>query len=274
MVIKKKRVLILGASGFLGHSIYKDLSKYYLTYGTYNSNNFKFKSNKKFLKFELENDNILAVLSSLKPNLIISSLRGPFESQIDCHKLIVEYLNNNKDCKIIFLSSANVFDAYSKFPSYENDATFTKSVYGYFKIKIEYLIQKLEKKQWAIIRLPMVFSSKSHRVSEIKKLYSLNEPIELFPNLVINVCSDIKLVKQLHYLLNRNMFGIFHCGSLDLVHHDFFIKDLIDKIGIKDPKFKFVYTTNKDRYLAVVSKHNMLPSHLQFESQEIINEII
>tara|TARA_B100001027_G_C16199085_1_gene299734 strand:- start:109 stop:933 length:825 start_codon:yes stop_codon:yes gene_type:complete len=274
MVIKKKRVLILGASGFLGHSIYKDLSKYYLTYGTYNSNNFKFRSNKKFLKYELENDNIIAVLSSLKPNLIISSLRGPFESQIDCHKLIVEYLNNNKDCKIIFLSSANVFDAYSKFPSYENDATFTNSVYGYFKIKIEYQIQKLDKKQWTIIRLPMVFSSKSHRVSKIKKLYRLNQPIELFPNLVINVCSDIKLVRQLHYLLNRNMFGIFHCGSLDLVHHDFFIKDLIDQIGIKDPKFKFVYTTNKDRYLAVVSKHNMLPSHLQFESQEIINEII
>ena len=46
---KKTRILILGASGFLGHSIYKELSQYFNTFGTYRIPTKKFLNNKKIL---------------------------------------------------------------------------------------------------------------------------------------------------------------------------------------------------------------------------------
>ena len=174
---------------------------------------------------------------------------------------------------MIFLSSANVFDAYSKFPSYENDTTLSNSVYGHFKIRLEQLFLKLPPKKVTILRLPMVFGAPSPRVNELKLHLELRRPIELFPNLIMNVISDKKVTQQLHYIINRNKHGIFHLGSKDLVHHDDFIKDLVSKIGAKTPRYKLVYTTNDDRYLAVLPKENTLPKHLQMYSLELFENM-
>ena len=161
-------------------------------------------------------------MNALKPNVIISSLRGNFATQVLAHQHIIEYVKNNS-CKIIYLSSANVFDSYSKYPSYENDKTLSESVYGRFKIKIENAIMRLPKNKWTILRLPMVFGSKSPRIEELKQSIKLKEPIEVFPNLIMNVTTFDKLTQQIHYIINRNKKGIFHLGSTDLVHHDDFI---------------------------------------------------
>jgi dTDP-4-dehydrorhamnose reductase len=39
------------------------------------------------------------------------------------------------------------------------------------------------------------------------------------------------------------------------------------------PIYKRVYTTNDDRFLAVLPKENMLPKNLQIKSEEIINNL-
>ena len=140
---QKQRIVILGASGFT-------------------SNNF-FKKNHQFFHYDHEKDDIYEILESLKPNVVISSLRGSFATQILAHRHIIEYVRDN-NCRIIYLSSANVFDGYSKFPSYENDKTLSESVYGRFKIKIENAIMRLQKYKWTILRLPMVFGSGSQRI--------------------------------------------------------------------------------------------------------------
>jgi dTDP-4-dehydrorhamnose reductase len=263
----------LGASGFLGHSIYKELAPYYKTFGTYHKDSNNFKSNKHFYKYSLESDDVVNLIESLKPSLIISALKGPFPAQVTAHRHIYEHLKDQSKIKILFLSSANVFDAYSKYPSYENDTRLSNSIYGHLKIRIEHQLQKLPKQQWAILRLPMVFGLKSHRIQEIKQLHQLEAAIELFPNLVMNVCSADRMTRQLHYIINRNKNGIFHCGSTDLVHHEDFIKDLTGSLGIKTAKYKFVYTTNNERYLAVLPKYNALPKYLQFKCQDVLNEL-
>jgi dTDP-4-dehydrorhamnose reductase len=273
MKAKKHRILILGASGFLGHSIYKELAPYYKTFGTYHKDSNNFKSNKHFYKYSLESDDVVNLIESLKPSLIISALKGPFPAQVTAHRHIYEHLKDQSKIKILFLSSANVFDAYSKYPSYENDTRLSNSIYGHLKIRIEHQLQKLPKQQWAILRLPMVFGLKSHRIQEIKQLHQLEAAIELFPNLVMNVCSADRMTRQLHYIINRNKNGIFHCGSTDLVHHEDFIKDLTGSLGIETAKYKFVYTTNNERYLAVLPKYNALPKYLQFKCQDVLNEL-
>jgi dTDP-4-dehydrorhamnose reductase len=270
----KHRVLILGASGFLGHAIYKELCSYFKTFGTYHTDNKLFEKNKHFFQYNLEEDDVFEILEAVKPSVIISALRGDFSAQVIAHSHIADYLKSHRECKLLFLSSANVFDGYSKYPSYEQDKTLSHSIYGHFKIKIENMLMRLPKRQIAIIRLPMVFGAQSPRIQEIKELLSIKEPIEVFPNLVMNVTSDSKVTQQIHYIINRNKTGVFHLGSTNLVHHDDFIEDIIKSLGSYKPIFKRVYTTNDERYLAVLSKTNVLPKHLHVSSDDILTELV
>lgn len=268
----KERILILGASGFIGNAIYKELCSYFNTFGTYNSNQKEFKDNKHFFEYNVEEDDVIEIIEAVKPSVIISALRGDFNAQVIAHQHIVEYVKQHK-CKLIFLSSANVFDAYSKYPSYEYDKTLSNSVYGHFKIKIENMLLRLPKRSVAILRLPMVFGSQSPRVKDIKEQIKNKEAVEIFPNLIMNVTTDSKVTQQIHYIINRKKYGIFHLGSKDLVHHDEFIEDIVNLLQMGRPTYKYVYTTNDDRYLAVLPKDNLLPKHLQLSSSEILEEL-
>ena len=268
----KHRILILGASGFLGGSIYKELCSYFKTFGTYNIHNNTFEKNHHFFQYNIEEDDVYEILDIVKPTIVISALRGDFSKQIIVHQHLSEYVFLKK-IKLIFLSSVNVFDAYSKYPSYEQDKTLSNSIYGHFKIKIENMLLRFPKKQVAILRLPMVFGVQSPRVLEILQHIKEKEPIEVFPNLIMNVTTDTKVTQQIHYIINRNKSGIFHLGSSDLVHHDDFIKEIIKTLRNNKAVLKQVYTTNDDRYLAVLPKYNVLPKNLQLQSQEILNEL-
>ncbi|MFI1744066.1 sugar nucleotide-binding protein [Thalassobellus sediminis] len=268
----KHRILILGASGFLGGVIYKELCSYFRTFGTYRITNKTLEKNKHFFQYNIEEDDVYEILDIVKPTIIISALRGDFAAQFVAHKHLAEYVYTNK-IKIIYISSAVVFDGYSKYPSYELDKTYSNSIYGHFKIKIENMLLRLPKKQVAIIRLPMVFGAQSPRVLEIIQQVKEKTPVEVFPNLIINVTNDNKLTQQIHYIINRNKYGIYHLGSNDLVHHDDFIKEIIKSLELKNVVYKQVYTTNDDRYLAVLPKYNLLPKNLQLLSQEILTEL-
>ncbi|MDO6759545.1 sugar nucleotide-binding protein [Tamlana sp. 2_MG-2023] len=269
----KHRILILGASGFLGGAIYKELCPYFRTFGTYNVSNRTYEKNKHFFQYNFEEDDIYEILDIVKPTIIISALRGDFSKQVMLHQHLAEYVLHNS-VKLLFLSSANVFDAYSKFPSYELDKTYSNSIFGHFKIKIENMLLRLPKEKVAIIRLPMVFGSQSPRIQEILHFFKANEPIEVFPNLVMNVTNDSKVTQQIHYIINRNKSGVFHLGSEDLVHHDDFVKEILSSYDLEQKAiFKQVYTTNEERYLAVLPKFNKLPKHLRLKSDDILSEL-
>lgn len=267
----KKKILILGASGFIGNAIYKELCNYFNTYGTYNAARRTFEKNKQFFKYNLEEDDIHDVLEEVQPDFIISALRGSFPAQIIAHQHIVEYVFKKK-CKIYFISSANVFDAYSKYPSYEYDKTLSGSIYGRLKIKIENMLLRMPKEKMAILRVPMVFGNGSPRVKAMKTSIANNEPVEIFPNLVMNVTHDNKLTQQIHYLISKNKSGIYHLGSSNLVHHDEFVEEVLKRVGTFTPLFKRVYTTNEERYLAVLPKENKLPKNYQTTYEEIIED--
>lgn len=269
----KHRILILGASGFIGNALYKELCPYFKTFGTYSTDNKTLAKNKHFFQYNIEEDDIYDILEAIKPSIIISSLRGNFNAQILAHQHLTEYVKEHS-CKLLFLSSSNVFDAYSKYPSYENDKTFSNSIYGHFKIKIENMVMRLPKRKWSILRVPMVMGTNSPRALEIKTAIKDNATIEVFPNLIINVTTEDKLSQQIHYIINRNKSGVFHLGSTDLVHHEDFIKEIAELLGGFKLTYKQVYTTNDDRYLAVLAKHNMLPKNLQIESKDVLKSSI
>ena len=107
-----ERILILGASGFIGNALYKELCSYFDTHGTYFTDKEFFSQNKQFHQYDLNTENIDILLHNLKPTYIISAIRGNFDSQVAAHFSIINYIMHH-ECKLIFLSSANVFDAFT-----------------------------------------------------------------------------------------------------------------------------------------------------------------
>lgn len=263
-------ILILGGSGFIGYSLYKELNPFFKTFGTYYSNN-KFKKNKQFFKYNLEKNDLEKLVTKIKPKIIISSLRGPFESQIILHNLLINY-SKKFNFKLIFLSSSNVFDSFHNYPSYEYDKTLSESKYGVFKIKIENAILRMETKNFVIARLPMIFGVNCPRIKEMKNKIQEKKPFEVFPNSIINVNSILKLCQQIHYIINQRLNGIFHLGSIDLISHHEFFKKLAIHRNFKQIVFKQVFTINDLRYIAVLPKENKLPSHLTITCDEVLSD--
>ena len=265
-----KRILILGASGFIGNAIYKELSPYFATYGTYYSNK-KYRNNQQFYHFDHTQEDVHEVLKKVKPKLIISAVRGPFEDQIDLHQQLIEHVKYF-DCRLLFLSSSNVFDAFHHYPSYEFDKTLSESVYGRLKIKIENDIMRLAPSKYVIARLPMVYGLHSPRVKEIETSMAEQKPLEVFPNTIVNLISDRKLTQQIHYIINQKLTGIFHLGTTDLITHYDFHKRLAAKRGWDKLVFKQVFTTNEMRYIAVLPKENKLPPHLMPTCEVVLED--
>jgi dTDP-4-dehydrorhamnose reductase len=266
-----KRILILGASGFIGNTLYKELNSYYDTFGTYFTKK-GFGQNHHFFHFDMQQGGLESIIKNVKPKLIISALRGPFDALIETHQFLIDLIDRS-NCRLIFLSSANVFDTFEHFPSYEYDKTLSESIYGRFKIKIENDLLKLAPSKFVLARLPMIFGNQSPRIKELDEAISQSQPIEVFPNTIINVNNDIKLSQQIHYIINQQLTGIFHLGSTDLIHHFDFIKLLIQRRYHQNAVFKQVFTTNQMRYLAVLAKENKLPPNLLFSYTEILDDL-
>ena len=264
-------ILILGGSGFIGNAIYIELSPFYNTLGTY-YNAKGYKNNSHFIYFNHENDNLNGILEKFNPKLIISSLRGDIYSQVEAHIYMKEHVQKH-DCRIIFISSANVFDSFRHYPSYEYDKTLSKSLYGHFKIKIENQLLNLKTGKYIILRLPMIFGLNSPRTLKIDQALKDNSPIEVFPNTVINVNSDVRLSQQIHYIINHKKTGIFHLGSVDLISHYDFIRTLVERRYNKPGFFKQVFTSNTTRYLAVLPKENKLPRHIQPSYENVLSDL-
>ena len=83
----KHRILILGASGFLGGSLYKELYPYFRTFGTYHKENTTFSKNKHFFQYNLEEDSYpIAKLSGLISLCIIKLSCKYFNPSTICLK--------------------------------------------------------------------------------------------------------------------------------------------------------------------------------------------
>jgi dTDP-4-dehydrorhamnose reductase len=266
-----KSILILGGSGFIGNCLYKELAPYYNTFATYNTAK-DYSNNQHFFYFNLEEGGLDLILKEVRPKLIISALRGEFNVQLEAHDFLIKFIKKS-DCRILFLSSSNVFDSFEHYPSYEYDKTFSESVFGRFKIKIENELMRLPTGKFIIARLPMIFGLNAPRTIEIDKAVKNNKMIEVFPNSIINVNSDIRLSQQIHYLINHKKTGLFHLGSTDLISHFDFIKNIVKRRHNTPGIFKHVYSSNTIRYIATLPKVNRLPSHILPSYLDVLDDL-
>ena len=268
------RILILGASGFIGNKLYKELLPYFDVYGTFKSPKKEFEENAVMFHFDMNKNTIKSILNEIQPNFIIPTIKGNYKTQFVLYQELLDYVLSTIDCKLLYLSSFRVFDAKGKFPSYEKDLLSSKSLDGKYNIKQEKTIKKLPSSKYVILRLPMILGVNSPKIVQLKEASKYNAEFEIFPNLVISANTINKIAQQIHYIINKNLEGIFHLSSNDMIHHSELFYEITDKLGLKNVIFKKIYTSNKDSYLAILPKQNLLPKNYQITLNQIISDCV
>jgi dTDP-4-dehydrorhamnose reductase len=268
---RTKTVLILGASGFIGNVLYRELLSYFDVHGTYANQEGIFGDNQVFHEYKVEEGGLDVILARVQPNVIISSLRGAFKAQYEAHETLIEYVTAT-NAKLLLLSSVNVFDGKGEFPSYENDPPFAESDYGKFKISVERLVQTLPKSNYTILRLPLVLGVNSPRMFQLKQAIKHQAAFEVFPNLIISITTASKVAQQVHYIINKELCGIYHLSSKDMVHLEDLFREISEKISEKTPIFKSAFSSNEDTYQAILPKKNKLPKTYHITVSEVIDD--
>ncbi|MEH6942310.1 sugar nucleotide-binding protein [Bacillus sp. JJ722] len=270
-----KKVLILGASGLVGQSLIEELKDGFDIYGTYCSSSVNLPNNKKVQLEIHEIDKLKEVIRSIQPDIIISCLRGDFEQQLTFHhELSIEI--QNTDRIVYYFSTTNVFDGDFSRPHTEKDFPISESDYGKFKINCENMLQEMLAERAIIIRIPAIWGKNSPRWQLIKDSIENNEVIDVYSNLICNNLSDVTLAKQLRFIVENNLKGIFHLGTLDMMSQADFFEQLVSKLTSKKNILRRNLYDNKVNpyYFSLQQNRNDIKDSLQSTNDDIVSYLL
>ena len=264
--IMVKNALVLGASGTVGTAVFKLLSceKNLKTIGTYFSSNQEDSPDLIHFSVEFPND-INSILKLVHPDIVISSLRGNFDKQTITHENIAKYLITNNG-RLIYLSTANVFDGSWNHPHYEDDTEISNSDYGQFKIQCEALLRNRMGDRAILLRLPFVWGRNSPRLREVKSGCDIGK-LKIYTDFYSNHVSDMQIAQMIQWIIKEDKIGIFHVGTSDVINYQCFIERLITTMGMKFPKFVYQKTP---KTMAVLSSRKDIPNELMWTTGKLI----
>lgn len=263
------RILILGASGFIGQALYKELRPYFDVYGTYFKQEGAYRENQVYFPFEVEQNGLEELLDSLRPQIVISCIKGPDAATHKLHEHLVDHALDH-GTRVIYLSSQKVYDAQGAYPAYEYDPPQSISKEGKKHIAIERILAGLPAAQRLVLRLPLVLGVNAPLIFQMKQAAKHQASFEVYPNAIVSATTVDKLAQQVHYLINKQKSGIYHLSSTDVMHHEDLFREICQKVCNRPPIFKSVYDSNEDRYQAILPKHQMLPRNYRITIPEVI----
>ncbi|MEH7336379.1 sugar nucleotide-binding protein, partial [Neobacillus drentensis] len=225
-----QKILILGASGLVGSALIDELKYDFDLYGTYSSKLTSLPDDKQFQLEVQQLDKLKNMINSIKPDIVISCLRGEFDWQLEFHRVLARDLHN-KNTRVYYFSTTNVFDGDFSRSHIETDLPISESDYGKFKIKCENVLKEALDERVIIIRIPAIWGKDSPRWNLIKESIKNNKVIDVYSNLICNNLLDVLLAKQLRFMIENNLKGIFHLGSTDMMTQVEFFEQIIGKLA-------------------------------------------
>lgn len=265
------RILILGASGYIGSCIKQALErKGHTVAGTYRTERFVSAKDCGMFQYHLGNTQRLCeLLSTLSPDIVISCLTGDFLLQREAHKITADFLKAHRR-KLIFISSSNVFDGSLECAHTEKDDPNAASDYGKFKIECETLIQATLGADGVIIRIPEVWGINCPRLETLKRLIQENRPVPTLKNIFVNYTTDTYVASWVSYIIDHQLKGIFHVGSSDLCEYTEFYKKLIALLQLGDPDYQILQNFSSRKTQAVLPGRMEIPSEMQFQVKDVL----
>jgi dTDP-4-dehydrorhamnose reductase len=270
-----EKLLILGASGLVGKALVEECKNGFDLYGTYFSS---FTSLPKDKQFQLDIQQIgklKEVIRFVKPDIVISCLRGEFNQQLELHKELAMELRNSRS-RMYYFSTANVFDGdYSRHHS-KTDTPITQSEYGEFKVECENILKLILQDRAIIIRIPAIWGKESPRMNSMKENIRKNQIIDVYSNLECNNLLDIQLAKLLRFIIENQLKGTFHLGSVDMITHGEFHERLVNLLSSDSKVLRFNLCNDSEDtyYWGLTSNRNDIPDYLQTTNDSIISYLL
>ncbi|MGB6409451.1 MAG: sugar nucleotide-binding protein [Planococcus donghaensis] len=269
-----RKLLILGASGLVGRALVEECKESFEIFGTYSTSPIDLSKNHQFQLNVSELEQLKNIIRKVNPDAVVSCLRGDFDQQLRFHKeLALELRETNGVC--YYVSTANVFDGdYTKHHS-EEDQPNAESLYGNFKISCEHELKQILNERAVIIRIPQIWGKQSPRLKGIESAIEEGQ-LEVYDNLACNHLSDTLLAKQLKYIIENKLEGIFHFGSVDMMIHQQFTEKLVK--NLTDKKIKLIHKSVPNVsgicHFGLTSVRHEIPENLQITNQELIDYLI
>lgn len=262
-------VLVLGVSGLAGSAIAKALqAEGHPVSGTYFSSP-GHNSASNVLRFDLdEPQSILPLLERTRPDVVISCLRGDFGRQLEAHGLAADFLRRH-DGKLVYLSTANVFDGDLSRPHYERDALCSDSTYGRFKIACEQLLQDRLGDNCVILRPPEIYGRDCPRLRALISSARSGSPVRTYENLCVNYATDAQIARWTAFILKHDLRGVFHVGTRDVSDYTAFLDRLSDRLGLPRPVYS-VTRSDTPAYQAVLPGRGDIPAALQLSVDDVL----
>lgn len=232
-----QRILITGASGFLGTKLFTTLSQQYNVIGTYYQ-----QKRPNLIRLDITNkEEVQHVIASQKPDVIIHTValsdpdyceehpEDTLKINFDGTKHIVEACRRN-NVKLIYISTAGVFDG-KHTPYRETDPVCPINKYGESKAKTEKIVQTLP--HYVILRFDFLYGyngpdGANGLIGKIltKKRIEANPVQQRKPLFVDDVAAIISMI------IKTDGTGIYHLAGPDTITKYELCKRLEEILGV------------------------------------------
>ena len=214
---------------------------------------------------------LLEVLCQDDPDIVISTIRGNYQAQMVFHETLADWLAG-KMKRLLYVSTANVFDGNLSRPWTEADPPAAESEYGVFKQNCEAMLRKKLGEQLIIFRPAAVWAADCPRVRQLEAHSRNGEAHHVWRGDAVNITFAPQIGDYTRYVLNHDLRGIFHVGTTDMVDYFAFEKLVCGTLGIVPPEFE-VEEVSPQAYQAVLPARKEIPDEVQMTVEQVLEAL-
>ncbi len=262
-----RKLLLLGASGLAGQVMADALRE---TYRIIPAAGHRTPEGGYCLPAE-EPDRLLEVLECEDPEIVVSTIRGNYQAQMAFHERLADWLAG-KDKRLLYVSTANVFDGDLSRPWTEADPPCPESEYGVFKRDCENLLREKLGDRLVIFRLAAVWSPDCPRVRALRTHSRNGETHHTYRGDAVNITLARQIGDYAKYVLDHDLRGVFHVGTTDMADYFDFEKMVCEALRIPPPEFESEETEGQ-AYQAVLPARQEIPGELQLTIAQVLDAL-
>ncbi|MGN1002971.1 MAG: sugar nucleotide-binding protein [Oscillospiraceae bacterium] len=262
-----EKVLLLGGTGLVGRAIARSLEGAYQVVVT--AGHHEVEGGRRLTAEEPER--LLAILDEEDPDIVISSIGGGFQAQLRFHETLADWLAG-KGRRLLFISTANVFDGDLSRPHTEADPPVPASDYGIFKRDCEALLRARLPERLIVFRLSAVWAPDCPRLRRLQEGVRTGKPVQSYQGDRLNISLAEQIGRYARYVLDHGLDGVFHVGTTDTVDYFEFEKMVCQARHMPLPAFE-TETVEGTVFQAVLPARREIPPELQLTVAQVLQAL-